>query len=80
MITDLDKAYDSARREVLCNILIEFGIHMVLTRLIDMCLVETYSRVRVGNNLSDRFPIRNCLIKGDVLRPKLFNFDFEYVI
>jgi len=32
------KAYDFARREVLYNILIEFGVPMELVRLIKMCL------------------------------------------
>jgi hypothetical protein len=32
------KAYDSVRREVLYNILIEFGVTMKLVRLIKMCL------------------------------------------
>ena len=53
------KAYDSVRREVSYNILIEFGVPKKLVRLIKMCLTETYSRVRVGKNLSDMFPIRN---------------------
>jgi hypothetical protein len=35
------KAYDSVRRWVLYNILIEFGIPMKLVRLIKMCLTET---------------------------------------
>ena len=45
-----------------------------------MCLTETYSRVRVGKNLSDRFPIRNGLKQGDALSPLLFNFALDYVI
>ena len=45
-----------------------------------MCLTETYSRVRVGKNLSDMFPIRNGLKQGDALSPLLFNFALEYVI
>jgi len=45
LFVDLKKAYDSVRREVLYNILIEFGIPMKLVRLIKMCLTETYSRV-----------------------------------
>ena len=53
---DFKKAYDSVRREVLCNILVEFGIPRKLVRLIKMSLTETYSRVRVGSNVSDRFP------------------------
>jgi len=45
-----------------------------------MSLTETYSRVRVGKNLSDRFPIRNDLKEGDALSPTLFNFALEYAI
>jgi hypothetical protein len=33
--------------EVLCNILIEFGIPIKLIRLIKMCLSETYSKVHL---------------------------------
>ena len=49
---DFKKPYDSVRREVLYNILIEFGVHMKLVWLIKMCLNETYGRVWVGNYLS----------------------------
>ena len=52
-LIDFKEAYDSVRKEVLYNILIEFGIPMKLVKLIKMCLTETYSRVRVGKNLSD---------------------------
>jgi len=45
-----------------------------------MCLTETYNRVRVGKNLSDRFPIRNGLKQGDALSPLLFNFALEWAI
>ena len=45
-----------------------------------MCLKETYSRVRVEKNLSDRFPIRNGLKQGNALSPLLFNFALECVI
>ena len=62
------------------NILIEFGIPKKLVRLVKMCSTETYSRVRVGKNLSDRFPIRNVLKQGDALSPLLFNFSLEYAI
>jgi len=75
-----NKAYDSVRREVLYNILIEFGIPMKLVRVIEMCVTATYSRVRVGKNLSDMFPIRNVLKQGDALSPLLFNFASEYAI
>ena len=80
LFIDFEKAYDSVRREVLYNILIEFGIPRKLVRLIKMCLTEKYSRVRVGKNLSNRFLIRNGLKQGDALSPLMFNFALEYVI
>jgi retron-type reverse transcriptase len=45
-----------------------------------MFLNDTYSRVRVGKHLSDVFPNRNGLKKGDVLKPLLFNFSLQYAI
>ena len=49
---DFKKAYDSVRREVLYKIFIEFGIYRGLVWSIKMSLTETYSRVRVGKNVS----------------------------
>ena len=80
LFIDFKKACDSVRREVLYNILIEFGIPKKLVRLVKMCPTETYSRVWVGKNLSDRLPIRNGLKQGDALSPLLFNFAWEYAI
>jgi len=80
LFIDFKKAYDSVRRKVLYNILIECGIPKKLVKLIKMCLTETYSRVRVGKNLSDMFPIRNSLKQGDAPSPSLFNFALEYAI
>jgi len=64
----------------LYNILIEFGIPKKMVRQVKMCLTETYSRVRVGKNLSEMFPIRNGLKQRDVLSPLLFYFSLEYAI
>jgi hypothetical protein len=51
----------------LYNILIEFGIHMKVVRLIKIYLNETHSRVCVGKGLSKLFPIRKVLKQGDAL-------------
>jgi hypothetical protein len=80
LLIDFKKAYDSVKREVLYNILLEFGIPKRLVRLIKMCLNETYSKVHVGELLSDKFPKQNGLKQGDALSPLLFNFSLEYAI
>jgi hypothetical protein len=43
-----------------------------------MCLNETCSTVRIGKNLSDKFPNQNGLKRGDTL--SLYNFALEYAI
>jgi hypothetical protein len=48
LFIDFKKAYDSVRREALYNIIIESGIPRRLVGLIEMCLNETYNRVRIG--------------------------------
>ncbi|KAJ4438386.1 hypothetical protein ANN_14331 [Periplaneta americana] len=47
LFIDFKKAYDSDKREVLYDILIEFSIPKRLVRLIKVCLSGTYSRVRI---------------------------------
>jgi len=45
LFIDMKKAYDSVRRDVLYNILIQIGIPVKLEELIKTCLNESYSRV-----------------------------------
>jgi hypothetical protein len=77
LFIDFKKAYDSIKREVLCNILLEFGVTKKLVWLVKMCSNETYSKVHVGKHLSGKFPIQNGLKQGDFLSPLLFNFCFR---
>jgi len=71
LFTDYEKAY-KVRREVLYNILNEFGVPIKLVRLIKMCLNKTYSSVCKGTN--------NNMIQRDSLLLWLFNFALEYEI
>ena len=59
LFIDFKEAYDSIRREVLFNILIELGIPMKLVQLIKVCLNETYSRDRQARIFSDIFSTKN---------------------
>ena len=80
LFRDFKKIYDSVKRVILHNILIEFGIPLKLVRLIKMCLNGTYRRVQVGKHLSDRFLIKDGMKQGDALSPLLLNFGLEYAI
>jgi hypothetical protein len=80
LFIDFKKAYNSVSREVLYNILIEFGVPLKLVRLNKMCSNETYSEVHIGKHFSDNFPILNGLKQGDSLSPVLFNFTLAYTI
>jgi hypothetical protein len=53
---------------------------MKLVRLIRISLNKTYTKVRIGKQLSDIFPIQNGLKQGDALSPLLFNLALEYAI
>jgi len=48
--------------------------------LINICLSETNSRVRVGKHLSDMFPIKNSFLQGNALSPLLLISALDYAI
>jgi hypothetical protein len=72
------KGYDSGRREVLYNILIEFGILMKLVQLITMYVNEMYRKVHTGKHLYDTVPIKYGLKQADTLSPLLIYMALEY--
>jgi hypothetical protein len=45
-----------------------------------MCINDTYSKVCIGKQLFDTFPIQNDVKQSGASSPLLFNFDLEYAI
>jgi hypothetical protein len=80
LFSDFKKDYNSVKREVLYNIMLEFGVPKKLVRLIKMRLNQTYRKVRIGKLLPNKFPVQNGLKQGDALFPLLFNFSLEYAM
>jgi len=76
LFIELKKAYDSVRRELLYNILIEFGFPMKLEKLIKFYLNETCIRVRAGKHMSDMYIIRNGL-KNEMISGQIFLLCFR---
>jgi hypothetical protein len=70
---DFQAVYDSFSREVLYNVLGEFGIPKKLVGLIKLCMHEVSNRVHKGKYLSDAFLVHSGLNQGDALSPFLFN-------
>jgi hypothetical protein len=68
------------RRDVLHNILIEFGIPMIWVWLIRMYSNESYNKIHLGKNLSDTFLGQNGVKQLNVLLPLLFNLALEYPV
>jgi hypothetical protein len=64
----IKKAYDSVRREVLYNILIDFSIPLKLVWLTEMSVNGNQNEVRISKHLFDTLPIhigwkeRRCFI------------------
>jgi hypothetical protein len=67
-------------REVLRNILIKFGLHLYLDKLIKMFLNGTYRKFRTDKYSCNVFAIQNGLKYGDSFQKLLFNFALEYAI
>jgi hypothetical protein len=73
LFTACNKAQGSVSSEVWYKRFIEFGVPVKLIGLINMCLKETCSKVRVGKHLSGMFPINS-------LSPLLFDIAVQYAI
>jgi sorting nexin-29 len=77
---DFKQAYDSIQRKKLYTIMYEFGLPLMLVRLVRATMTGTEAQVKVQTELTDTFEIRQGLKQGDGWAPMLFNLALEYVI
>ena len=70
---DLEKAYDKVDRDAMWNVLRLYGIGGRLLRGVKSLYVGGKACVRVGNELSEWFPVRVGLRQGCVMSLWLFN-------
>jgi hypothetical protein len=74
---DFMKTFD--RKEVLYNVLIEFGIPLERVTIIEICLSETCDKARIGKHLSDIFPIQKSETKRCFIAVAFqFNFSIHH--
>lgn len=73
LFVDLEAAFDTVDRRVLCETMRERGIREGLVRRVEELLRELKSRVRVGEFVSKEFWTARGLRQGCPLSPILFN-------
>ena len=66
---DLEKAYDRVDRDAMWNVLRLYGIGGRLLQGVKSLYVGSKARVRVGNEVSEWFPVRVGLRQGCVMSP-----------
>ena len=69
---DIEKAYDTAWRHGILVKAYKYGIRGCLGHFLQNFLTDRFFRVRIGNELSERFPLINGVPQGSVLSVALF--------
>ena len=71
--TDLEKAYDTIDRHDMWHMLRVYGVGGKLLKAVQSFYVDSRACVRVGNGVSEWFPVNVGLRQGYVISPWLFN-------
>ena len=77
---DLEKAYDRVDRDAMWNVLRLYGIGGRLLRGVKSFYVGSKACVRVGNEVSEWFPVRVGMRQGCVMSPWLFSLYVDGVV
>ncbi len=70
---DLSKAFDTVQRDLLWNVLLQFGCPMKFVNILRQFHDGMTARVTVGGQESSPFSVRKGVRQGCVLAPALFN-------
>ena len=76
---DFKTAYDKVNKNQLYKAMLEPGIPPKLVRLTQATMEGTTAKVKIQNELSESFHIRNGLRQGDALACILFNVTLEKI-
>ena len=76
---NLEKAYDRVDRDAMWNVLRLYGIGNRLLRGVKSLYVGSKACIRVGNEVSEWFPVRVGLRQGCVMSPWLFDLYIDGV-
>ena len=77
---DLEKAYDTIDRHGMWQMLRVYGVGGKLLKAVQSFYVDSRACVRVGNDVSEWFPVNIGLRQGCVLSPWLFNVYMDGVV
>ncbi len=77
LFIDFKSAYDKTKRNELLVVMRELGFELKLIRLVRATLKGTQSRVKLREDMSDPFEIKEGLKQGDALSTLLFNVALE---
>ena len=80
LFIDFKTAYDKVNRDQFYKAMQEFGIPPKLVRLTPATMEGNTAKVKIQNELSGSFHIRNGLRQGDALAYILFNIALEKII
>ena len=77
---DVEKAYDTIDRHGMWQILKVYGVGGRLLKAVQIFYVDSKACVRVGNDVSEWFPVDVGLRHGCVMYPWLFNVNMDGVV
>jgi hypothetical protein len=77
---DIQKAYDSVNRELLCKICRYYGLTDKIVRILQLLYKNSKAQVRINGELSDSFDIETGVMQGGIPSPILFNVLLDFIM